>query len=83
MPELLAAVYFVAFDPLPRCGLFRDRGLAGRQPSGPESLLITAGATHAPRRLILGDLSGRQESHQGTYALRGLASDASPRRNVS
>jgi len=38
-------------------GLFRDRGLAGRQPSGPESLLITAGATRAPRWLILDQLS--------------------------
>src|SRR6476646_11885094 len=75
MPELLAAVYFAAFDPLPRCGLFRDRGLTGRQPSGPESLLITAGATRAPRWLILDQLSRCcWQFLQKWYALRGLAS---------
>jgi hypothetical protein len=75
MPELLAAVYFVAFDPLPRCGLFRDRGLARGQPSGPESLLITAGATRAARWLILDQLSRCcWQFPQKWYALRGLAS---------
>jgi len=36
MPELLAVVYFAASDPLPRCGSFRDRGLAQRQHRGPD-----------------------------------------------
>jgi hypothetical protein len=33
-------------------GSFQDRGVARRQPPGPESLLITPGATGAPRWLI-------------------------------
>ena len=75
MPELLAAVSFEASDPLPRCGSFRDRGLVRRQPRGPESLLITAGATRAPRWLIRGDVSAqRGDLLNGRYAIRGLAS---------
>ena len=58
MPELLAAVSFEASNPLPRCGSFRERGLARRQPRAPESLVITAGETRAPRWLIRGDVFG-------------------------
>ena len=36
LPELLAAVYFAASDPLSRRGSFRDQGLAQRQHRGPE-----------------------------------------------
>ena len=36
MPELLAAVYFTASDPLSRCGSFRERGLGQRQHRGPD-----------------------------------------------
>jgi hypothetical protein len=40
--------------------LFRARELAQRQHRGPESLLITAGATRAPRLVILDELSARR-----------------------
>jgi 6-phosphogluconolactonase/glucosamine-6-phosphate isomerase/deaminase len=40
-----------------RCELFRARELAQRQHRGPESLLITAGATRA---LMLDELSARR-----------------------
>ena len=55
LPERLVAEYFAASDPLSRCESFRAQGLAQRQRRGPEknrwkdSLLITAGATRAPR----------------------------------
>ena len=60
LPERLAAEYFAASDPLSRGELFRARELAQRQHRGPESLLITAGATRAPRLVILDELSARR-----------------------
>jgi len=60
LPERLAAEYLAASDPLSRCELFRAREVAQRQHRGPESLLITAGATRAPRLVILDELSARR-----------------------
>jgi hypothetical protein len=50
LPERLLAEYFAASDPLSRCGSLQ------RQHRGRESLLIAAGATCAPRLLILDEL---------------------------
>ena len=55
LPERLVAEYFAASDPLSRCESFRGRGLAQRQHRGPESLLITAGATCAPAPWLMLD----------------------------
>ena len=60
LPERLAAEYLAASDPLSRCELFRAREVAQRQHRGPESLLITAGATRAPRAPILDELSAQR-----------------------
>jgi hypothetical protein len=71
MPDLLAAVSFEASNPLPRSGSFRKRGLARRQPRAPESLVITAGETRAPRWLILDELSALRVSSSRDVRVTG------------
>ena len=59
LPERLAAEYFAARDRQQQ-ETFRNQGLGQHHRLGPESLLIRAGATRAPRALILDELSARQ-----------------------
>src|SRR4026208_874340 len=65
MLELLAAVYFAVSDLLPARASFRARGFAQRQSRGPETLLITAGATMRPVLSSLGDFGAASNLLEG------------------
>ena len=80
MPELLAAVYFAVSDLLPARASFRTRGRAQRQCRGPETLLITAGATMRPFSHPRRPSARRVISSRGTH-FGDSRVIASPRRN--